>query len=125
MALSDILAFDRQSLGWIKQETTFGTQAKPAATEQFFIAGAGKIVQQLGFIEDQQRRNTYSMLKRFAGRFDPGTADIPVYLKPSGTVDVAPEASEFLIGLFGRESVTAATKVDYLLNRVTDTDRSF
>lgn len=118
--LSDNIALDRESVGWIKKQTVFGTEVKPAAANQFLIAGEGSIVQQQGFIEDAQRRNTHSALKRFGGRFEAGRAEIPIYIKPSGTLDVPPEASEFLEGLFGREVITASTKVEYLLSRVSD-----
>ncbi len=119
MALTDIIALDREAKGWIVKETTFATEVKPAAANQFFIAGQVSPKQQLGFIEDQQRRNSYSAAARFAGRYDPGQASIPVYVKPSGSLGVAPEGNEFLEGLFGREVVTGGVKVDYLLQRVT------
>jgi len=120
MALSDLIAVDRESLGWIKEETAFATEVKPAAANQFLVAGEGSINQQIGFIEDAQRRNTYSQLRRFAGRFNPGEARLPIYIKPSGTVDVPPEGSEFLKGLLGRESISAGVSVSYLLQRVVD-----
>ena len=118
--LSLNLALDRESICWIKKQTVFGTEVKPASTNQFLIAGEGKVMQPQGFIEDQQRRNTHSQLRRFGGRFEPGTAEVPIYIKPSGTLDVPPEASEFLEGMFGREVITASTKVEYLLSRVSD-----
>src|SRR5688572_13817638 len=110
MALSDLIAVDRESLGWIKEETAFATEVKPAAANQFLVAGEGSIKQQIAFIEDAQRRNTYSELRRFAGRFNPGEARLPIYIKP-GALGVAPEGSEFLKGVFGRETIVADTSV--------------
>jgi len=120
MALTDLIAIDREALGWIIKETTPFTTIKPATANQFLIAGEVSPNQKLGFIEDAQRRNSYSKGARFAGRFEPGAAEIPIYIKPSGTLDVPPEGSEFLEGLFGREVITASTKVEYLLQRTTD-----
>jgi len=120
MALTDLIAFDREAQGWAVKETAFATEVKPASANQFFIAGEVSPKQQLGFIEDQQRRNSYSAAKRFAGRYEPGAASIPMYIKPAGALGVAPEGNELLEGLFGREVVTASTKVDYLLQRTTD-----
>lgn len=120
MALTDLIALDRESLGWIKKETTFGTEVKPATANQFLLAGELSPEQNLGFIEDQQRRNSYSQLRRFAGRYEPGQANFPVYVKPSGSLGVAPEGGAFLEGLFGREVVTASTKVEYFLSRTID-----
>lgn len=125
MALTDLIALDRESLGWIKKETAYATEVKPAGTEQFLVAGELSPGQALGFIEDAQRRNSYSETARFAGRYEPGEAELAVYIKPSGTVDVPPEGSEFLEGLFGRQVVNAATSVQYLLQRVIDSLPSY
>lgn len=119
-ALTDMIALDRESKAWIVKETSFATEVKPQAANQAFLASEVSPKQQLGFIEDQQRRNTYSQLSRFAGRYEPGTAELAIYVKPSGSLGVAPEANEFLEGAFGREVVTASTKVEYFLQRTSD-----
>lgn len=121
MALTDILAVDRETLLFAKKETTFGTGVKPAASDQVLIAGEGTIKQELGFITDAQKRNTFSMLSRIAGRFEPGDVSLPIYIKPSGTLGTKPEGAQLYEALFGREVVTGGTKVEYFLLRITDT----
>jgi len=120
MALQDIIAFDREALGWAKKETTPFTEIKVASANQFLIASEVSPKQDLGFIEDKQRRNSYSRVSRVAGRYEPGQAELTVYVKPSGTLDVAPDGNEFLEGVWGREVITASTKVEYFLQRTTD-----
>lgn len=124
MSLPDLIAFDREAQGWAVKETAFATEVKPASANQFFIVGEVSPKQQLGFIEDQQRRNTFSQTARFAGRHEPGAARIPFYVKPAA-LGVAPEGRAFFEGLFGRETITASTKVDYLLQRTVDTLLSY
>ena len=102
------------------KETTFATEVKAAQANQFLLAGELSPEQNLGFIEDQQRRNSYSETRRFAGRYEPGQASFPVYVKPSGALGTAPEGDAFLEGLFGRKVVTASTKVEYFLSRTID-----
>lgn len=121
MALKDILAIDRETLLFAKEETTFGVGVKPAAADQVLVAGEGRIRQARGYITDQQKRNTLSMLSRIAGRFEPGEATIPVYIKPSGTAGTKPEGAQIYKALFGREVVNASVDVRYKLLRISDT----
>lgn len=115
MALKDILAIDRETLLFAKKETTFGVGVKPGAADQVLIAGEGRIRQARGYITDAQKRNTLSMLSRIAGRFEPGEATIPVYIKPSGTAGTKPEGAQIYEGLFGREVINAGVDVRYKL----------
>ena len=119
--LPNLIAFDRECLLFAKEETTFGTEIKPTAADQVLIAGDGSMSQARGYITDAQRRDTLSQITRIAGRFEPGTCSLPVYLKPSGVLGTKPEGAALLKALFGREVVTASTKVEYFLLRLIDT----
>ena len=124
MALSDLIALDREAQGWAIVESAFATEVKPASANQFFVAGEVSPKQSLGFIEDMQRRNTYSQASRFAGRYEPGAAQIPIYIKPAA-LGVAPEGNEFLQGLFGRETIAGGASVTYALQRTIDSMFSY
>ena len=121
MALTDIIAVNRQTLLFAKKETTYGTPIKPGASDQVLVTGEGKFSQPRGFHPDNQIRNTHSVLNRFQGRYEVGTFNFPHYVKPSGTLGTKPEGAQVLEGLFGREVVTGGTKVEYFLKRITDT----
>jgi len=121
MALKDILATDRLSLIFAKKETAFGTGVKPGPTDQVLTIGEPNISQSKTFHADAQKRNTYSELSRIGGRFEVGTFSFPFYVKPSGALGTKPEGAQILEALFGREVVTASTKVEYFLQRLTDT----
>ncbi len=118
--LPDRIAIDRQTLLFAKEETSFADEAVPDAASQILIAGEGSFAQARGFIEDEQRRNTFSRLSRIGGRFETGTFSLPAYIKPvaAGT---PPECAALLKALFGREAVTANTSVVYALLRIADT----
>ena len=118
--LPNLIAIDMQTLLFAKEETTFATEIKPTTADQILIAGSGTMKQELGFIPDEQRRNTYSEVSEIQGRYEPGTFTFPVYIKPSGALGTKPECAALLKNLFGRETVTASTKVEYFLARVTD-----
>lgn len=119
--LPNLLAFDRDTLLFVVPETTFGVETKPGVTNQVLLATEGTIKQSRGFIPDPQRRNTLSMLNRFAGRFEDGQGNLTFLVKPSGTLGTVPEGAPLLKSLFGREIITPATKIEYFLLRTTDT----
>lgn len=120
MALADILAIDRETLVFAKKETTFGTLIKPGAADQVLLVGDGAITQARQYLADRQKRNTYSARPPFQGRYEVGTFNFPFNIKPSGALGTKPDGAQILEGLFGREVVTGATKVEYFLLRTTD-----
>jgi len=121
MPLADILAIDRETLVFAKKETTFGTLIKPVAADQVLLVGDGAISQDRAFLPDKQKRNTYSARPPFPGRYNVGAFNFPFYIKPSGALGTKPDGAQLLEGLFGRETVTGSTKVEYFLLRTTDT----
>lgn len=119
--LPQTLAVDRETKLFAKKETTFGVGVKPAAADFALTVGDGAITQSRTFISDAQKRNTFSRLNRFAARYEPGAFSFPIYVKPSGTLGTKPEGAILYEALFGRETVTASTKVEYFLLRTSDT----
>lgn len=119
--LPSILANERETVVFAKKETTFGVGVKPSATDQVLVTGEVDPFQNLGFIADQQRRNTYSEISEFAGRYEPGELTLPIYVKPSGSAGTAPEGDVLFEALFGRKVTTGGVSVEYLPLRLSDT----
>lgn len=118
--LPNLIAINMDTVLFAKEETTFATEIKPTTADQILVAGEGSFKQALGFIPDAQLRNSYSEVTDIQGRYEPGEFNFPLYIKPSGALGTKPECAALLKNLFGREVVTASTKVEYFLARTTD-----
>ena len=121
--LPNILSFARESLVFAKAETTALTEIKVTTADQILMAGDGSVAQELGFIPDPQRRNTYSPLPDIAGRYNPGTVSFPMLIKPRAA-GTAPDGGQILKALFGRETIVGATSVTYAPLRTIDSRQS-
>jgi len=115
--MSQGIAFGRDVIVFAKKEAaaTPGTPVFPAATDAIFLTGEASFKQARNFIPDAQRRATYSKVERIKSRLSPGEFSLSTYIKPLGSLGVAPECGQLLEGLFGYEKVTPETKVEYLL----------
>jgi hypothetical protein len=111
--LTSLLAHERETSVFVKAETTFGVGVKPGASDQVLAIAEIDPAQNLPRIADAQRRNTYSMLSDFPGRFEPGELTLPIYMKPSGSAGTAPEGDILYEALFGRKVVTGGVSVEY------------
>lgn len=121
--LPNLLSFARESLVFAKAETTALTEIKVTTADQILMAGDGSVSQNLGFIPDPQRRNTYSMLPDIPGRYEPGAVSFPMLIKPRAA-GTAPDGGQILKALFGRETLVASTSVTYAPLRTSDTRQS-
>ena len=118
------IAFGRDIIVFAKKEAaaTPGTPVFPAPTDAIFLIGEPNFKQARNFIPDAQRRATFSKVERLKSRLAPGEWSLSTYIKPSGSLGVAPECGQLLEGLFGYENVEEAACVEYLL---CDPDASF
>lgn len=121
--LPTLLAFGRECVVFAKAETTALVEIKPTTADQILMAGDGSVAQELGFITDPQRRNTYSRLPDIPGRYEAGTLSFPMLVKPRA-VGTAPDGGQVLKALFGRETIVGATSVTYNLLRISDIRQS-
>jgi hypothetical protein len=121
--LPTLLAFGRESVVFAIEETVTLVETKPTTTSQILMAGDGSVSQELGFIPDPQRRNTYSALPDIPGRYDAGALSFPMLVKPRA-LGVAPDGGQVLKNLFGRETIVGGTSVTYNLLRTTDIRKS-
>jgi hypothetical protein len=111
---ADTIDIGRKAQLFVKAETTPGTAVYPAATDYVsLVNGEAVLKQPRMFIEDKERRATLSKFPPFAGPYEVGSFSCPVFIKPSGTIAVVPQAACLLRGLFGKQTITPATSVVY------------
>ena len=119
--LGTTFSVNRDTVVWAKEEATFGTEAKPGATDAVRLTGDGTISQPRVYVDDPQRVNSYSRTDRMQAGYDPGELSFPMFCKPSGTAGTKPPGAALYKSLFGRETVTSSTSVVYDLLRLSDT----
>lgn len=117
--LSQIVAFDEDTQLYVIEEDSYGVEKKPIASSYTLHLGIGQVQQSRGYIEDQQKRYSRSQVARIQGRFEPGSLQSAIYMKPSGTPGTAPPGAALYKALFGREVVTGGTKVEYKPDLIT------
>jgi len=115
-----VIGIGMKTLMFAKDETVVGTPVYPVGTDVVRVVGEGTFDQQKNFYEDEQKRATLSRFKDVPGRFKPGTFNITSYIKPIA-LGTAPKPGIFLKNLWGIETATPATKVEYTLADI-DTD---
>ena len=119
--LGTTFSVNRDTVVWAKEESTFGTEVKPAATDAVRLTGDGTISQPRVYVDDPQRVHSYSRTDRLQAGYDPGELSFPTFCKPSGTAGTKPPGAALYKSLFGRETVTPSTSVVYELLRLSDT----
>lgn len=108
-----ILASERETEVFAKEETTFAAGVKPAAGDYIPLIGTLDPVQNLGYILDRQRRRTFSEVNEFPGRYEPGALTLPMYMKPSGSAGTAPIGDVLYKAWAGRKTINAGVDVQY------------
>lgn len=110
-------ALGRSRKTYVKAETTFGTQVKPAATDAFKTIKPVKFDVKLERADRSDSRNTRDVLERIT-RLKTVAWDFESYVLPSGTAGTAPGLDAFLKAGFGVSTNTPATSQAYTLNNV-------
>lgn len=116
--MSDTVADAKNVYLFIKEETTQGVPAWPDATDTVLVTSDPTFKQERAFINDKQKRQTRGETKRFVGPWKPGEFSFGTYVLPSGSLGVAPRPNLALKGVFGNETVTPSTSVEYTLSGI-------
>lgn len=107
-------ALGREKFYFAKKETTFATVAVPAGTDAVRVLNS-----QFSFtrIRDNRAdaRATRSLLERITGKRE-ASWSVELYILPSGSLGVAPDAGPLFEAAMGIETVNAATSVVYSLS---------
>lgn len=111
---SDI-ALQRERRVFAICETVSGTREIPTDADAVGIIGDGRMVQDQEQVPNAEYTDSRSRLAPIQGRRTPGDWSVPIYLKPSGTAGLEPEADPFLVGLFGQKTVSGGSNVRYHL----------
>jgi hypothetical protein len=114
------IAIGKNQAVWIKKQTVKGTAVWPAAADAVLISGEAKFDQDRSFYDDKQKRLTLGKLGRIAGLYKPGEFVLAGYIKPSGSLGVAPVPGKLLESLMGVETVVGSTSVAYSLYDIDD-----
>lgn len=107
-------ALGRSIKGFMKTETTFGTFAKPAATNAFKLKALQIDAKQERKDRDDNRTSR-SVLERITGKKEVSYS-LEAYVLPSGSLGVAPNLGPAFKAAFGTETVNASTSVVYSLS---------
>lgn len=113
------IAIGKDEVIWVKEETVLNTAVWPEAADAILLIDEPDFTQERAFIEDKQKRLTRSRLARVAGPYKGGVfTGVRTYIKPSGSLGVAPVPDTLLKGLFGIETINGATSVVYTLGTI-------
>lgn len=99
---------------FVKKESPEGTLVYPVPGDAVLITAASAIGAEIEFIDDEQLRGGRSKFSAIKGRTHPGEWSMNTYLKPSGTVGVAPETDVLFECLMGKKEIV--TNVIYSLD---------
>lgn len=95
-------AFANEEEAFAIIEDTCGTLKKPtAAGDRLYTVGPVDFAQENEFLDDDQVRAHASRFSPIKGRLTPGEWSCNSYVKPSGTVGIAPEHDVFFRALMG------------------------
>ena len=101
---------------YVKKETIEGTLVYPGADDYLLAVGVSTFGQDVEFIDDAQIRGGRSKLSPIKGRTHPGAWSFTTYVKPSGSLGVAPEADVLFECLMGKKEVNPGVSVVYSLD---------
>lgn len=94
-------AFANEEEAFAVIEDTCGTLKVPSVNDRIFTVGPVDFGQDREFKEDEQIRATPSRFSAIKARLTPGDWSFNSYIKPSGTVGVAPEHDALFQALMG------------------------
>jgi len=94
-------------------ETTAGTRQAPVAGAFLVPAGYVDISQSPNFADSEEIIDSRDVTERFQGRWNPGEFTIPMYLRPSGSLGVAPDGDALFTSLMGAKTVNSGVSVVY------------
>jgi|Deesub1362B_J571_1020462.scaffolds.fasta_scaffold00331_39 hypothetical protein len=109
------IAIGKDQIIFVKEETSFATPTYPSGNDAVYVIGEGSFDQAPGFSENLERKKTFSKTERIKGRYEVGAFSFPTYIKPSGSLGVAPVPAALLKGVFGKETINAGVDVQYAL----------
>lgn len=105
---------------WVVPETTPGTFVCPAAADTVIPTGDVKADQDSMKNTSKEKKNTRSQGKKLLGPTKAGEWSLPTYVKPSGSLGVAPVPGVLLEAAIGKETIVASTSVTYGLAGIND-----
>lgn len=114
------IATGKTEVVWAKLEAVQGTFLKPAAADAVLVISDTTGKQTRIFKDDKQKRSTLSKLGQKAGPYNPGEWALSAYIKPSGSIGVAPCPAQLIEALAGYETISAGVSVTYSLYKFGD-----
>lgn len=112
---SENVAIAKNTIVFIKEETTPGTLVYPVATDVVHLIEQGSIKQPRIFKPDPQLRHTTSKFSPVKGPYQAGEYNISYLIKPSGALGTAPRCGVLLKALLGVETIVGSASVTYTL----------
>lgn len=109
------LTLARKHTIFVVPETTRGTLAYPSNSHLVVPAGYGNIGQVPSYTDSEEIVDSRSLIDQFRDALPAGTWSLPMYLRPSGSLGVAPQGAAMWEALFGVQTITGGTSVGYSL----------
>jgi len=94
-------AFANEEEAFAIVEDVCGTLKVPTANDRLYSVGPIDFTQEQEFLDDEQIRASPSQFSKIKGRLNPGEWSLNSYVKPSGTLGIAPEHNVLFRGLMG------------------------
>jgi hypothetical protein len=108
MSANSEIGLSRKQRVFVALEATTGTLEWPSATQDYIRpAGNATINQTPAFVDSEELSSTLDLLDQFQNALPAGAWEIPMYLRPSGTIGGRPQGYDLLKSLQG--DVNAAT----------------
>ena len=108
-------AYANEEECYIKKEVSCGVLIKPVTSDRIFTVGPVDFAQEQEFSEDGQLRAGASKRSSIKGKKNPGEWNNQTYVKPSGSLGVAPEHDVLFECAMGSKATNVGTSIVYTL----------
>ncbi len=112
MSATSQIGLSRKQRVFIALESVAGTLAWPSATGDFVRpAGNAMINQNPAFVDSEELSNTLDLLDQFQNAVPAGDWEVPMYVRPSGTVGNKPQGMDAFYSLMGAENAATTASL--------------
>lgn len=110
MSSNSLIGLSRNQRVFIALEATAGTLEWPIATQDYIRpAGNATVNQNPAFVDSEELSSTLDLLDQFQNALPAGAWEVPLYVRPSGTVGTRPQGYDLFKSLQGTIGTSAMT----------------
>lgn len=113
MSSASQIGLSRKQRVFIALESVAGTLAWPSVTYDFVRpAGNASINQNPAFVDSEELSNTLDLLDQFQNATPAGDWEVPMYVRPSGTVGGKPQGMDAFYSMMGEENAATTASLN-------------